>query len=567
MVKAFSKLIINERDRAYSDGKRQKYLRLRNEVVTHTKFLKQSYMASIVASRDSKKIWNEIKSLGGCVKNNDKIFPCTANEMANFFSSICSTSSSTTHSSTSFESLPESDLQTSVSEVARLLKKTKKKSSGPDGIPFWIFREFSLLLAPAITFIFNESLRLGRVPECFKESLIAPVPKCSRPSLPSHYRPISLLPILSKCLERIVIRHWVLPSVQRRLSETQFAYMPGRGAAVAMTLMYDQITRFLDSHSGAVRILTIDFEKAFDKLPHDRIMESCITFNLPRQAALWISDFLVDRKQRVRVNMSLSSWYPSRQGVPQGSLLGPLLFCMVMDDFKPIQSSSSVIMYADDLTILHFVRSAEDDRQQSEWDNVVSWSQTVGLPINFSKCANMNVITKKNLPLVPVLTHNGHLQTASVIKILGVYLSADLKWNEHVNRMTKKASQRLYILRSLRRAGCTFPILRSAYFAFVRSCLLYCCPVYVNIPAYLKRKISQVERRASKICSAQIEPSYDSAVESVCLALFENIVKDTGHPLRKLFRQRQRSLRNDCELQAPSGKTRRFIKSFIQFCK
>jgi len=570
-MKPSVKIIINRRDRAYAEGKWLKYMRLRDEAVAHIKFLKQSYITSTVASRDSRKIWNAVKSLGKCGKTKNIDFPCTAHEMADFFSSICSTSSSPNGQSVglsgSLDTLPESVFQTSVAEVLRLLKKTKTKSPGPDGVPSWIFKEFALILAPAITFIFNESLRLGRVPECFKSALICPVPKRMRPSVPSHYRPISLLPILSKCLERIVVKHMILSAIQEGLSATQFAYVPGRGAAVAMTLMYDKILRFLDSQSGAVRLLAIDFEKAFDNLPHDRIIKTCIDFNLPKQAVLWISDFLADRRQCVRMNSSFSSWYPSQQGVPQGSILGPLLFCLVMDDFLPVHKRSSVIKYADDLTILHFVRFSDEDQLQSEWENVVAWSQEVGLPINFLKCSTMNVVTKKSITLNSVITKDGPLPDVTVLKILGVHLSSDLKWKVHVDKMVTKATQRLYILRNLRRSGCSFSVLRSAYFAFVRSCILYCCPVLVNMPHYLRKKIVQVEKRASKICSVVITPDFDSAVKKVCSALFENVVKDSRHPLRDLFLERKRFSRNGCPLLAPLGKTERFTKSFIQFCK
>ena len=572
-MKASLKIILDKRDRAYAEGKHLKYLRLRNEAASHAIFLKKSYMCSAMTARDAKKTWNAIKLLGRCRKPQSSSALFTAQELADFFSSVHSTTSPASCSSSSsshalcFNSLPKGCMQTSVCEVFLLLRKTKKKSPGPDGVPFWIFRDFASLLAPAITFLFNESLRLGLVPECFKYAFITAIPKCLRPSMPSHYRPISLLPILSKLLEKIVVKRWILPVIQQRLSASQFAYLPRRGTAVAMTLMYDQILRFLDSKSGAVRLLMVDFEKAFDKLPHEKIIQSCIDFNLSKSTVLWIRDFLAGRKQCVRVNSSLSSWHPIHDGVPQGSILGPFLFCMVMDSFSPIDSTSTVIKYADDLSILHFVRYSDQDRAQSEWDNVVSWSHMNGLSINYSKCSVMNFVTKKNMSLNTIVTHLGPLSSVTSSKVLGVYLRSDLKWNAHVNAMTKRGIRNLYILRYLKKCSCPPSVLRSAYFAFVRSHFLFCCPVLVNMPDYLKSKILHVEKRAAKIIGDDIVPDYDSAVEKVCRSLFANIAKDDEHPLRDLFVNRDRFLRNDCPLRAPLAKTVRFKTSFIRFCK
>ena len=147
--------------------------------------------------------------------------------------------------------------------------------------------------------------------------------------------------------------------------------LPRGGTSTALTLLYLRVLRFLDSKSGAVRLLAIDFAKAFDKLPHKAILKACLKFELPMSAIEWIRDFLTSWRQCVRVNLSHSTWFDSTSGVPQGSIIGPLLFCMVIDDFRTLHVNSSVIKYADDLTIMHFIRKPDDDKTQSEWDNVV----------------------------------------------------------------------------------------------------------------------------------------------------------------------------------------------------
>ena len=132
----------------------------------------------------------------------------------------------------------------------------------------------------------GESNKMGQIRR------ISPVAKCSHPCDVSHFRPISLLPILSKVLERAAARHWILPHNFSSANPSQFAYIPGsgKGTTSVLTLMQHEILEFLDS-SGAVRLLSIDFAKTFDKIPHSGIIEASIRFRLPKEAISWLMSF------------------------------------------------------------------------------------------------------------------------------------------------------------------------------------------------------------------------------------------------------------------------------------
>ena len=323
-----------------------------------------------------------------------------------------------------------------------------------------------------------------------------------------------------------------------------------------------------DSHVKLVRILTVDFAKAFDMLPHETILKACNSFHLPSPIISWISDFLCERMQSVKVRSSVSSPYSAPSGVPQGSIIGPLIFCMAVDGFTALHRNSSIIMYADDLTLVHGIRSANEDMLQSEFNNIISWSRKLGLPINYSKCAVMDIITRKSIAVNSIVSDNGsQIQTMPSLKILGVHLASDLKWNIHINKVVAQSSQLLFVLANLKRSDCSSVVLRKAYFAFIRSILLYCCPVFVNSPKYLKDKLIRIEKRASKIIGEQISPDIMSMVNRCCTSLFQKIVIDTEHPLREMFRDRERINRNDCPFRPPRAKTVRFQTSFIKFCK
>ena len=171
------------------------------------------------------------------------------------------------------------------------------------------------------------------------------------------------------------------------MNTNQFAYFPGvgKGTICAVTLVYHHILKFLDCQSGSVRILAADFSKAFDILPFSSIVTSLIHFHLPREAVKLIKDFLCDRQQRVSFDDCVSRWAPITSGVPQGRVLGPFLFGLVIDSLSPLCSNSSMIKYADHVTIVRCIGNISEDFLQLEWDNLVDWSNSVGLVLNFRK--------------------------------------------------------------------------------------------------------------------------------------------------------------------------------------
>lgn len=132
------------------------------------------------------------------------------------------------------------------------------------------------------------------------------------------------------------------------------------------------------------------------------IISALHDFKLPKEATCWITDFLANRRQGTRIGHDLSTWAPITSGVPQGSVIGPLLFCMVIDNLSLVNRNSRMIKYAEDNSILSFMRKLADDTTQEEWHNVFNWSESVGLPINMSKSRIVNFVTKKGLHISPV---------------------------------------------------------------------------------------------------------------------------------------------------------------------
>lgn len=572
-MKPSLKLLIDRRDRAFTEGKNLKYLRLRQEVIRSTKDLKRRFVTSVSDHRHSAKAWEAIKIIGRLSTNVKAPSKYSADEMNTFFAaSFSDRSDPLPQEVPASRNLPSHPLRVSATEVERLLCSTRKKSPGPDGVPYWVLKKYASILSPSVTLLLNWSFEIGRVPACFKEAIISPIPKKPRPTCTADYRPISLLPLLSKITEKFVANHWIKPSIRGRLQSDQFAYVPGpgKGTATALTLLYHKVLSYLDSESGAVRLLSIDFSRAFDKLPHPAIFQAMLTFNFPREATAWIMDFLSNRRQRTRVDASLSSWKDVTSGVPQGSVIGPLLFCMVLDSLSPLCSNTTMIKYADDVTILHFVRNPSDDSLQSEWDHVTSWSTTTGLPINSEKCAVMDFITKKSLRLPPVLTSEDLLPSVTSMRLLGVVISSDMRWQLHVDNVIMKATKRLYILRFLRKSSCPTDIILKAYNALIRPLLLYCYPVFCNLTSGLTDKLVKMDKRALRIAgsagSIALSSSFLERANSSCENLFGQVEGIPDHPLRECFSSREPTRRNPCLLRPPFARSKRFKDSFLKYC-
>ena len=385
----------------------------------------------------------------------------------------------------------------------------------------------------------------------------------------SDFRPISLTPILCKILERLVVKRWILPKLGTKVDLSQFAYIPrnGSGATSAPTLMQHKILKFLDVSSGCVRILSIDFAKAFDKVSHCGILRAVERFGLPREAVFWIASFLSERYQRVCVGNHVSRWHCVPSGVPQGSVIGPLLFCLFVADLSSICDNSVTFKYADDVTIVHFVRKNCDDRLQEELNNVLTWSSSRHLPVNESKCCVLDIITSKTFQPTPVLDLQGRvIPQVSQLRLLGVTLCHDLKWNIHVESILNKSCKRIYLIRNLKRSGCPVSELLRVYNTMIRSMILYAYPSFCNLSGYLQEKLLNFERRIFRIIGEKNSETILEAGDQFCKRLFQKVELSCDHPLRECFKLRQNfRTRSSTQLLPCSSKTVRLSKSFIRF--
>ena len=568
-VKPSLKVLINARDRAYSKHKTMKYLRLRDAVRHHIQQLKENFFRE-GSMTSAAKAWQCIRALTGIAKEDKQKMKCDLdiNSLNSIFAEAFQQESPPKQPHEE-----QTDLEVLVvteTEVTTELAEMKvNKAPGIDGIPNWIFKKHARTLAPSITALFNCSLRTMKVPMLFKVANVTPVPKIENPTL-NDYRPISLTASLSKILERLVMRRWILPSISPSLDPLQFAFIPGvgKGTACALSLQQNIVLKYLDGTPGIVRMLQIDLRKAFDKATHSVILDRLEQLKVPAGAQRWIWSFLVGRQQRVKYKNLVSDWIPVPSGVPQGSVLGPLLFALVVSTLKPISANTTLIKYADDLTYLHCIRSHNEDMMQKEMDSLEKWSREVNLPVNFNKTYVMDYTNMKICRVQQLITSDGQpITNVSTTKLLGMQLCANLKWDTHYQNALSKASRRLYILRQLTRAKCPTMWIWNAYNAFIRCVVSYGFPAACNIPQKIMLKIIQLEKRAATIIGTS--PPNDSItqhLEKMCVRLAQQAASRASHPLSHLFSLSvDRSRRRRQRYAIPLCRTQRFKTSLVKF--
>ncbi|CAB4032925.1 Hypothetical predicted protein, partial [Paramuricea clavata] len=244
-------------------------------------------------------------------------------------------------------------------EVERMLKTLdSNKGTGPDGIPARLLKVTAPIIAPSLFKLFNKSLRLGTVPDEWKLANVVPVHKKGDKGLTENYRPISLLSIGSKVLERRV-----LMSIKYHLSQIinmyQHGFLQGKSCVTNLLEVLDYIGRILDN-GGQVDTVYLDMSKAFDRINHRKRINKLRNFGCGGRLLKWFSSYLTGRRQRVTVLGATSNTLPISSGVPQGSILGPVLFLLYVNDLPDSVTTSKVAMFADDTKLFSAIKCQSD---------------------------------------------------------------------------------------------------------------------------------------------------------------------------------------------------------------
>ena len=461
-----------------------------------------------------------------------------------------------------------------------MLKVVKtSKSSGPDGIPPKLIKEFAYELSSPLTDVLNCSFKEGVVPHQWRSAIVVPIPKQFPPSI-DKMRPISLTDIFAKIAEGFIAK-WVVQDIQDSIDINQFGNIQGVSTAHYLLNLTHFLFQGADKPKNIGTVVLTDFSKAFDLVNHSIAIQKLIALGVRGTIVPWICSFLNDRRQCVRYNQTVSNYLPLCAGVPQGTKLGPITFQAVINDAAE-SCYSHYWKYVDDLTFAENRSSSESSNLQADLDGFLDWSVTNQLKLNPAKCQAMQMCFMQDPPPHPDLKIGpSQLSFASSAKILGIWLQDDLKWDTQIDHMCKNANKRLFMLRSLKRFGFHTSELVTVYRGYIRPLLEYSDVIWhCALTSKLALKLERVQKRALRIILGPSFISYRNALD-VCnfdylSARREQHSLKFAQSLAECSRTKRllpacrgqahgRQLRNNAKLTQPRARTNRYAESPIPY--
>jgi len=395
-------------------------------------------------------------------------------------------------------------------DVISAVRRLPDKFSAADPIPTAVFKQIIDVIAPFVVTLFNRSLGSGHFPGGFKEAFITPVVKKAGLDVTdvSSYRPISNLSVLSKLLERLVARQLMdyLESSDL-LPPLQSGFRRSRSTETAVLRVLSDILQAVDHGDVAVLVL-LDLSAAFDTVDHEILLQRMhVSYGFGDTVHKWFQSYLLGRTQYVRRGLSKSSMVRLMCGVPQGSVLGPLLFIMYTAELIALieDSGFSSHLYADDTQIYGSCQPAAVDEFSSKIsecvDVVSSWMRSNRLQLNADKTEVLWCATSRRqhqLPTATLSIDGVPVVPVPSVRNLGVFIDADLVMRTHVRRTVSRCFAALRQLRQIRRSVPTTTF-KTLVVALVLSRLDYGNGVLVGLPAYLVRRLQSVQNAAARL--------------------------------------------------------------------
>ena len=426
-----------------------------------------------------------------------------ANVLNNQFASVFSKKDNIVPVMPSVNIPPMPDIHITEEGVIKLLIELNPyKASGPDGIPARLLKECANEIAPALTLLFNASLKQGTVPLEWKQSMIFPIYKPGKKdrSKAENYRPISLTSVTCKILEHILhhnITNYL--DTNNTLTDAQHGFRKKRSCETQLVTTLNEFTKALNDGKQMDTIL-LDFSKAFDKVDHYKLCLKLHHYGIRGKSLDWIRHFLTGRTQWVTINGKSSSKINVGSGVPQGTVLGPMLFLVYINDL-PEGIKSKLRLFADDSYLYRTINSAKDTVElQEDLNSLTKWEKQWSMEFNLDKCKVLRITNKLKPIEADYYMHNQKLQNVDEAKYLGLLIHKKLSWKSHVSKIIKKANQtRAFLQRNLR--ICPRDVKARCYLTFIRPILEYASSVWDPTGEgnqHLRNEIEMVQRQAAR---------------------------------------------------------------------
>lgn len=375
-------------------------------------------------------------------------------------------------------------------------------SSGFDGIPVRYLKPVVDHLASPLSYIINNAIDKNIFPEQWKIARICPIPKVNEPTKIEEYRPISVLPVLSKVYERVILKQLCCYIEKNHLyNDNQSGFRRGHSTLSLLLKFRDDIKLAMNRSEVTLAVL-IDYSKAFDTIEHETLLKKLHYLNFSANSLRLMHSYLSCRLQYTQVDDKNSSTSTVSFGVPQGSILGPVLFNLYVADLSKHISCNS-IQYADDTNLY---KSCKVKDLTSCKENIITdlcilneWSTRQNLIFNEQKTKCMLFATQqmrrrhKLNNQTSLIVYNGSgIEQAKSSKLLGVYFDEHLSWNEHICQLTKSCSLTLRVLKEFGRFT-PFKVRKTLAESLILSKISYCNVVLHQLPQYLLKRLQKIQ--------------------------------------------------------------------------
>lgn len=493
----------------------------------HTSAIRRRVAAGSLSSRQW---WTTVKNASGHGRNSDvpllrdengtehKSSQQKADCFAKFFSNKCRISPDLCP-----DNLPDinkrsnstlSTVRFRTSTVCRELRKLKpSKATGSDDIPGRVLKQCCDELSLPVSRLFTAAFRQGIQPALWKHARVVPVHKRKSKSDVKNYRPISLLPILSKIMEAIINRS-LMNFLENNsiLSPNQFGFRRGLSTQDALTLLNHRWST-ITANGGAVRVVAVDIAGAFDRVSHIGLLHKLQQNGIQGHLLSWLGDYLKNRTLDVVINGKTSQTLPVEAGVPQGSILGPSLFLIYINDAEDtLPDGVHLAVYADDTTLFQFLHAKDQTATttahlQDGINALAHWGNNWAVTFEPSKSQAMVIAHHRQPWNFPQIVFDGIVVADEPsLKLLGVEFDSSLSYRKHIRQISARARQRLGLLK---KASAILPPLHmeKAYKGFVRPLLEYCPLVWMGAADSHLQQLTNVQMKALKVIGETWLPS------------------------------------------------------------
>ena len=376
------------------------------------------------------------------------------------------------------------------------VKEIRANSSpGHDGIPAVLLKNTMLHLAKPLCILWNESLRHGQIPSPVKIGKITPIYKGGDKRKRKNYRPVSLTSHIIKLVERVIAKKVIQHLEAENLyNNGQHGFRRGRSCLSQLLQHYQNILEYL-SLGQDVDVVYLDFSKAFDKVDHNILLAKLKNIGISEQLCVWISSFLKDRKQFVAVEGSFSAESSVISGVPQGTVLGPLLFLIFIADISDDLTSSTATSFADDTRVMKPLSRLHDcEALQEDLGRVYDWARANNMSFNGDKFELLRYsVNNEAIPFQYLTSESTAIEAKTEVTDLGVLMSSNADFKSHIEHIIKKAKERMSWIFRVFLTREPEPML-TLYRALVLPILEYCSQLWHPVQLGVSRNLEAIQR-------------------------------------------------------------------------